>query len=206
MSNVINSDYESLRSVLSGVKINYYYLSYRRLFEQFIIIILSPFWLVVIVIISVIITVYYLKSPIYLQERIGFLGKPFIIYKLRTTKHNNYDCTDYMLESKNKLGKLLRNHHLDELPQLFNILIGNMSLIGPRPFPPDYDKELFMKIPQYSIKYYIKPGITGLWQIAPTNKRFHNYDLKYLNSMNPLVDLEIIKQTIKRIINGKIKS
>lgn len=104
------------------------------------------------------------------------------------------------------VGKFIRFTHLDELPQLINILKGEMSFIGPRPERPEFDKDLEQKIPYYELRYLAKPGITGWAQI---NYRYGasvedayaklQYDLYYLAHRSLLLDISILLKTIKKI-------
>jgi lipopolysaccharide/colanic/teichoic acid biosynthesis glycosyltransferase len=203
MNSTIDSGYQDIHTIFAEVKVNYYYLAYRRLIELFFIVLLSPLWVMLILIISTLVGAYYQKFPIFLHERVGYLGNKFLMIKIRTTSDNNFDCSDSELPIKNNLGKFLRKHHLDEIPQFINILIGDMSLIGPRPFPEKYDKHLFRKIPNYHVKYYIKPGLTGLWQISNRKPESTNFDFYYLEYLSPENDLIIINKTFSKIIHGK---
>lgn len=203
MNKVIEKEYESIQELFTEIKINYYYLAYRRVIELIFIVISSPIWIITFLSISILIFLYYGKFPLFLHRRVGYLAKPFLMLKFRTTTDNNYDKKDSELDSKNKLGLFLRKHHLDEIPQIFNVIFGDMSLIGPRPFPESYDKELFAKFRNYQIRYYVKPGLTGLWQVSKNSREKINYDLTYLNFLHPENDLEIVLLTIKDVLKGK---
>lgn len=203
MDNITTSEYESIQAVFTEIKINYYYLAYRRVLELALIIVSSPLWISSFIILSITIFLYYGKSPLYLHKRVGYLAKPFYMLKFRSTEDNDFDCSDNKLKPNNYLGKFLRRHHLDEIPQFINIILGDMSLIGPRPFPEIYDRQLFAKFQNYHIRYYVKPGLTGLWQVAKESRDKINYDITYLNCLHPENDFQIIKMTIKEIIKGK---
>ncbi|MEI6127311.1 MAG: sugar transferase [Pseudomonadota bacterium] len=164
------------------------------------------------------------------QRRVGFLGKPFICLKFRTMHvnttakvHNNYfsmlmssDVPMQKLDDKDPrilpFGTLLRKLGLDELPQLFNVLKGDMSLIGPRPCIP-YEAEEY-KIWQRR-RFDAVPGLTGLWQVSGKNRTTFNqmmrYDINYAGNTNFLLDTKILLKTIPAIIdqvaeNKKIRS
>ena len=136
------------------------------------------------------------------QERIGKNGKPFTIYKFRTMPE---DAEKFgpQLETKDdyritKLGKILREHHFDELPQLFNVLIGDMSVVGPRPPLPD-------EVEQYSKsdrqRLLVTPGLTCFWQASTDRNdisfaRWMELDRKYIAERSVGVDLKLILKTV----------
>lgn len=153
------------------------------------------------------------KGPlIFKQERVGLHNKPFMMYKFRTM------CVQTETEEKEKwtkkndprvtgVGKLLRCTSLDELPQLFNIFIGNMSLVGPRPERPFFVEKFREEIPRYMIKHQVRPGLTGWAQIngyrgdTSIQKRIE-YDLYYIENWTMGLDFKIMFLTIfKGLIN-----
>ena len=152
---------------------------------------------------------------IYKQIRIGRFGRPFYIYKFRSMKTDaeeegpqlwNAD-TDNRLT---KAGKFLRDHHLDELPQFWNVLMGDMSFVGPRPERRFFIKQIMERDPRYEYLYQIRPGITSTATI------YHGYtdtiekmlkrlemDLDYLKRRSWWLDLKIIALTFLNITFGK---
>lgn len=154
-------------------------------------------------------------SVIFKQERIGYKGKPFNIYKFRTM------CTDSesegipLLAEKGdarltKVGKFLREHHLDELPQLFNVFIGDMSFVGPRPERKYFIDKIKEKNPDYDYLYLVRPGVTSMATI------YNGYtdtldkmlirlemDLEYLQKRSLWLDFKIIVTTALNIVVGK---
>jgi lipopolysaccharide/colanic/teichoic acid biosynthesis glycosyltransferase len=158
-------------------------------------------------------------TPIFKQRRIGKDGKPFTFYKLRSMVPNaeKYQAPLKELnEYKNgipfkisgdpritSIGKFLRRWSLDELPQIWNVLTGDMSLVGPRPALPE---EVNLYSTDQRKRLGVLPGITGLWQINARGKRCFDkqvdYDLKYIEEQSPIKDLKIIIKTIPRIISG----
>jgi exopolysaccharide biosynthesis WecB/TagA/CpsF family protein len=158
-------------------------------------------------------------TPIFKQRRIGKDGKPFTFYKLRSMVPNaeKYQAPLKELnEYKNgipfkisgdpritSIGKFLRRWSLDELPQIWNVLTGDMSLVGPRPALPE---EVNLYSTDQRKRLGVLPGITGLWQINAREKRCFDkqvdYDLKYIEEQSPIKDLKIIIKTIPRIISG----
>ena len=139
----------------------------------------------------------------YSQTRLGLHGQRFKIYKLRTMTHNCEAQSGVVWASKDDpritpLGKILRDTHLDELPQLLNILQGHMGLIGPRPERPELVPGLAREIPNYRQRLRVRPGVTGLAQmLLPADsdlfsvRRKTVHDLHYIRHVSPLMDLRI---------------
>lgn len=148
------------------------------------------------------------KGPIfYTQKRVGRDEKIFIIYKFRTMRRDA-ELSGPQWASPNdkritRTGLILRKLHLDELPQFFNVLKGQCSIVGPRPERPEFVEKLKNKIPFYSIRHIVKPGLTGWAQInyPATNtieqveKKFQ-YDLYYIKNKSFAVDLKIVMKTL----------
>lgn len=145
-----------------------------------------------------------MKNPIFfVQKRTGLHKSQFSIYKFRTMN----DTEEEELKRVTKLGNILRFLKLDELPQLFNILKGDMTFIGPRPLLPEYDDIYSNK---QNIRFLVKPGITGLCQIKSLTKkkmswssRF-NYDLIYVRKVNFHFDIYILIKTLILLFKNKI--
>ncbi|MCK9536150.1 MAG: sugar transferase [Bacilli bacterium] len=149
---------------------------------------------------------------IYRQKRLTANHKEFILYKFRTMIHNAEKVSGATLSSINdhritKIGKFLRKSHLDELPQIFNVLIGNMSVVGPRPerkcFVIEYERQNMY----YRYRYFVKAGITGLSQI---NCRYNadfsdklSFDLLYISRYRFIQDIIIILKTINVFFDDK---
>ena len=149
---------------------------------------------------------------IYTQTRLGRHGAPFTIYKLRTMAHNCESLTGAQWSKPGdgrvtRLGSWLRKTHIDELPQLWNVLCGDMSLIGPRPERPEFLPQLEQAIPLYRQRLQVRPGITGFAQIQlPPDSDFDSvrlklaYDLHYVQNLSLLFDLAIYLGTIFKLI------
>lgn len=152
------------------------------------------------------------KGPLlYIQERIGKNGIPFKIYKLRTMIVNaEKDGVRWAKKNDKRItafGKFLRNTRLDEIPQFYNILKGDMSIIGPRPERPFFVNELARIIPFYETRHIIKPGLTG-W--AQVNSRYGStiedsltklqYDLYYIKHRSVFLDLSIVVKTLSTVL------
>jgi sugar transferase (PEP-CTERM system associated) len=149
------------------------------------------------------------------QERVGMNGKTFVLWKFRSMKVNAEDETGPVWASKNdprvtRIGRLLRRLRIDEFPQLYNVLRGDMSLVGPRPERPLFVKELLESIPFYHLRHAVKPGVTGWAQI---NSDYTNsvkgameklqYDLFYVKNMSLLLDMLIVFETAKTVLVRK---
>ena len=152
------------------------------------------------------------KGPIfYKQERLGLKGRRFYVYKLRSMRINAESIGGAQWAQKDdpritKVGKLIRKTRIDEIPQLYNILIGDMSLIGPRPERPELTYQFEQEIPGFMYRLSIKPGLTGWAQvnggydITPEEKLV--FDKEYIENKSILLDLKIILMTIKVVLTG----
>ncbi len=143
-------------------------------------------------------------KAIFRQKRIGLYGKPFLMYKFRTMTHNTARTKQKEKEKVTRIGRILRKTSLDELPQLINILKGDMSIVGPRPEIPE-------KVAKYSEwekrRLTVKPGLTGLWQVLgrkdlPLSDNIE-YDFYYINNQSIVLDIIIILKTIPQVLQGK---
>lgn len=150
-------------------------------------------------------------SPLYGQTRVGYLGRSFVLWKFRTMRPGADEDEPFRPDRESServtnLGAFLRRFRLDELPQLWNVLRGEMSLVGPRP---EWIKEvevLETVVPHYHLRHLVPPGITGWAQVyyRATNDpkesiEKHHYDLYYLKHFSPALDVTILLKTIKRI-------
>jgi len=166
-----------------------------------------PFWPLIILIIKL-----SSRGPIiFKQIRVGKNGHHFNFYKFRSMKeeNNNHEITTEHDKRVTKFGRFMRKTRIDELPQLINVLKGDMAFVGPRPERPEIIKELSKSIPFYGIRNLIKPGITGWDQISgeyhsasfnDTYKKLQ-YDLYYLKNRSVYLDLSIILKTIKTALS-----
>lgn len=142
---------------------------------------------------------------IFKQKRVGLNGRIFTIYKIRTMIHCPEGYIDHTKKNDNRItkpGMLLRKLKIDELPQVFNVLIGDMSWIGPRPERVDIVEKFNQVSNTYQYRHYVKPGITGLAQVNnPTATPEENltkleYDLYYINHYSVKLDMRILAKTI----------
>ena len=153
-----------------------------------------------------------LGSPgpvIFRQRRVGLGGREFMIYKFRTMRPDaESECGPILArcgdDRVTPVGRLLRATRLDELPQLINVLNGDMRLVGPRPERPELATKFVRLIPRYAERWRIKPGITGLAQVGadyhtPAEDKLE-LDLRYLSDRGPRLDLRILASTVRKIL------
>jgi lipopolysaccharide/colanic/teichoic acid biosynthesis glycosyltransferase len=150
---------------------------------------------------------------VYSQERVGLRGRKFRIFKLRSMRADAeahgpvWACENDPRVTR--VGRVIRRLHLDETPQFFNILRGEMSLIGPRPERPEFVERLEERIPYYSERHLVKPGLTGWAQVSyPYGASFEDareklqYDLYYIKNQSPLLDAIILLETARVVLFG----
>ena len=159
-----------------------------------------------------------LESPgsvFYRQERVGENGRVFVLTKFRTMREDAERDSGPVWTCANdpritRLGRFLRKIRLDELPQFFNVLKGEMSLVGPRPERPTFVADLQEQIPFYPYRHTVKPGITGWAQVryqygasVEDAREKLQYDLYYIKNMSIFLDLLILIQTIQVVMLGR---
>jgi putative colanic acid biosynthesis UDP-glucose lipid carrier transferase len=160
------------------------------------------------------------KGPVFFkQERWGLNNKKIICYKFRSMVKESSDIDEegkYNQAQKDDpritlIGKILRKSNMDELPQFWNVLIGNMSVVGPRPHPTQLNIESMETVDNYMLRHKVIPGITGLAQVngcrgetktTEDMQRRVNFDLYYIQRWNFWLDLQIIIQTVINIFRG----
>ncbi len=180
-----------------------YFKYFKRLFDIILslVALLSLFPLMILIFFLV---WFFIGFPIFIQKRPGLNGKIFTLYKFKTF----YDSPKNISESKrqSKLGNFLRKTGLDELPQLFNVLENNMSIVGPRPLLVEYLK----KYSKYEKKrHLVKPGITGLAQVNPDPsgvkiwKESIKFDVYYSTNVSFFLDIKIIYKTVELVLFKK---
>ena len=150
---------------------------------------------------------------IFSQTRTGFLNQNFTIYKIRTMR-NDAEKKGAIWASENdsrvtNIGKILRKLRIDEIPQFWNVIKGDMSIVGPRPERPEFQEELNQSVPYWNARHLVKPGITGWAQIKfkyassmQTSEQKLAYDLYYLRNLSFALDFEIILGTLRSIGKG----
>jgi len=158
------------------------------------------------------------KGPaFYSQERMGQFGEAFRIYKFRSMRTDAEAAGPQWAAQRDdprltRIGAFLRRSHLDELPQLVNVLMGDMSLVGPRPERPCFVETLSRDVPRYDERLLIKPGMTGLAQVhyrydttISDVKRKLRFDLLYVRNMCLVLDARILFWTVAVVLTGKGK-
>lgn len=166
------------------------------------------------IIITILIKITSAGSAFFSQKRLGKNGEEFIIWKFRTmntdAEKDGPRWADYHKDKRvTPIGNLLRKSHLDELPQLYNILKGELSFVGPRPERPEFTEKLRKELPFYDLRHLAKPGITGWAQInyryaASEEDAYQKlqYDIYYIKNNSPLLDFLIILKTLKFLITN----
>lgn len=188
------------------------YLKLRWLLEVIVIIILLPVLLFVILFLSLLL-IYENKGRIfYFQRRIGKNKKPFTLIKFRTMNGINDNDPPELKKKKmriSRLGRFFRKHRLDEIPQFFNILAGQMSLIGPRPEEINLYNKYLKKLPNYSDRTCIRQGLTGWAQVNTPHTQTINgtkakfaHDIYYIQNISISLDIKIIFRTVITMFYG----
>ena len=186
----------------------------KNIFEYIIALILILITLPVVFIIGLLIYFEDRGPILYSQVRTGLYGKQFRIYKLRSMRVDaEKDGVQWSEKNDNRItiiGQLIRKTRLDELPQLWSVIIGDMSLIGPRPERPEIEFNLIKEIKNYNIRYLVKPGISGWAQVnypygASNNdsKMKLSYDLYYVKNYSTFLDMVIFFKTMRLVFNAK---
>ncbi len=187
----------------------------KRVFDLaislFLLVLFSPFMLLTAVAVK-------LESPgeiIFSQRRVGLGGKVFNIYKFRSMCVDAEGDGKAVWATKNdprvtRVGSFIRNTRLDELPQLWNVIKGDMSFVGPRPERPEFVEELAKEIPFYNIRHHVKPGMMGWAQLkypygasVQDAKNKLSYDLYYTKNHSFMMDILIVIQTVEIVLLGK---
>lgn len=154
------------------------------------------------------------RPIIFKQERIGFHGKPFYIYKFRSMIVDAEESVPKLTEENDerltRIGRFLRAHHLDELPQLWNVMKGDMSFIGYRPERKYFIEKIMAHDNRYEKLYQMRPGVTsyatlynGYTDTMEKMLRRLEYDLYYLEHHSLLLDMKILYLTAMKIVSGK---
>lgn len=184
------------------------YETYKRLFDIFVCLILLVPSILLIMLLAILIVLESPGSPIFSQVRVGQNGKLFVVHKMRSMK-KDAEANGQKWAEKNdpritRIGRFIRKVRLDELPQLYDILAGHMSLVGPRPEVPLLTRQFEQQHPGFVTRLLVKPGLTGLAQvnggydIAPEKK--WQIDCDYIQRRSWKLDLKIIGWTILTIL------
>jgi exopolysaccharide biosynthesis polyprenyl glycosylphosphotransferase len=173
-------------------------------------VLLSPFMLL-----TALVTWFQDRGPVfYTQERMGLDGRPFPMIKFRTMRVGADKMADWTVEDDPRvtpIGRFMRRTNWDEIPQLMNVLLGHMSLVGPRPEQPQYVQEFRQHIPRYMERHREKAGMTGWAQIhglrgdTSIGQRTR-YDLWYVENWSLWLDIKIIFRTIYQSVTGSSRN
>ena len=187
-----------------------YYRIFKRCFDLILSIILLLFCSPLLLISLLIVFLQDFKNPIFVQKRVGFKNKEYKMYKVRSMIHNAEKNGAQWAQPDDArvtlFGKFIRRSRIDELPQLWNVIKGEMSLIGPRPESEVFYKEFEKDIPNFRDRLKVKPGLTGWAQvnggydISPKEK--FKLDLYYIDNIGPKLETEIFFRTIKVVFTG----
>jgi exopolysaccharide biosynthesis polyprenyl glycosylphosphotransferase len=194
---------DPLAGAASGVK---------RVFDLVVAVPLFVLALPVMVVVAALVRVSSPGPVLYTQERVGMDGRPFTMFKFRTMRPDAERGTGPVLAAENDprvtwLGRFLRATRLDELPQLWNLLRGDMSFVGPRPERPEFVAQYVRDIQGYGERFRVRPGLTGYAQVngeyhtSPTTKL--KYDLAYIHNHSLWLDLKILSETVKVILTRR---
>ena len=189
------------------------YLFIRRYLDLILIIMSIPIVIPLFIFVAIILLFHFRGNIFYTQKRAGYLGEPFTMYKFRTMIDCSSEDENFLVPCNERVTKLcafLRRHRIDEIPQIYNVFMGDMSLIGPRPevyFHYEYFSE---KIQSYKLRKIIPQGISGWAQVNyphtftldETIEKL-NYDLIYIKNLSFKLDLIIAFKTIIQMFTGK---
>ncbi len=193
-------------SVASSSQARAAYVWVKRILDLVIVLITAPAVLLVLALAAMTILLAMGRPILFIQERVGYGGRIFRMMKLRTMAPRDIaraTATESADPRITPLGRFLRHSHIDELPQLWNVLRGDMTLIGPRPEQPHLVDYYRSQIPRYDLRHTVQPGLSGWSQVcygyaanlAETEKKF-TYDLHYVENFGPKIDLVILARTI----------
>ena len=175
----------------------------KRSFDVLMVLVTAPFWMSLIVLVAIALRITSRGPLLFIQQRAGRHGQPFNLYKFRTMT-NARNAEGELLSDAERLtrtGRLLRQTSLDELPQMINVLRGDMSLVGPRPLLMEY---LPLYTEHHRRRHEVRPGITGLAQVNGRNQIKWDdrldLDVEYVDTHSLWLDALIIARTVKKVI------
>jgi lipopolysaccharide/colanic/teichoic acid biosynthesis glycosyltransferase len=189
------------------------YVRFKRVSDAVLVLAVAPVVLAVCFLFAVAIKFDSRGPVIFRQFRIGLEGRPFTLYKFRTMRVGGDDGEARFARLKDdrltRVGRLLRRIRLDELPQLWNVIAGDLSLVGPRPEQGPFVERFSETIPFYTHRHLVRPGITGWAQVnfgyadseADTVEKL-SYDLYYVKHLSPWLDLEILGRSVWTVLSG----
>ena len=196
-----------------AVRSGAFYSKVKRACDVSLVLLAAPAVLMVVALAALLVLALMGRPILFMQNRVGMHGRVFRIFKLRTMRPSPSGVT--MATAKNDqritpLGRFLRLSHIDELPQLWNVVTGDMALIGPRPEQPDLVAYYRQVIPNYELRHTVRPGLSGWAQVcygyaASVEETRHKleYDLFYIQNFGPKIDVHVLALTFLRYANPK---
>jgi len=204
-------------NVLGSLLPNVAYMKIKQVADFLVSLAILPFFLPIFLLVAIAIKLDDGGNVFYVQKRMGYQANSFRVIKFRTMRQGSSRADD-LEDAKTKLnderitrtGSFLRRTRLDELPQIFNVIMGHMSLIGPRPEVNVLSKQYEEGLPYYRYRHVVRPGITGWAQVnqghvaelEDVNQKLH-YDFYYIKNFSPWLDALIVFRTVKIILTGK---
>jgi lipopolysaccharide/colanic/teichoic acid biosynthesis glycosyltransferase len=185
----------------------------KRMFDLVVCTVLSPIWILLGLVVAGYIRMATKGPALFRQPRVGHQGRTFTMYKFRTMDEDaEKDGPQFATEDDERLvrgGRFLRKSRLDEIPQLWNVLKGDMSLVGPRAEQVPFVEEFRREIPFYDHRHLVRPGVTGWAQVnygyaddqADTIEKL-TYDLYYVKHMSPVMDLRVLWRSVWTVLTG----
>lgn len=202
-----------MENAIGSLQPNPLYMTFKRIWESLIIIATFPITLPIMAITAILIKLENPGPAMFIQERVGQGGRLFRIYKFRSMTVKEAGAEDKFATAEQarvtRIGKIIRKVRIDELPQFFNVLKGDMALIGPRPEQDSFVKQFEQEIPFYGYRHMVKPGITGWAQVvqgyaddteSTSEKLAH--DLYYIKNLSFWLDINIVFKTIRTMLTG----
>ncbi|MEW2795012.1 sugar transferase [Staphylococcus argenteus] len=207
----INKEYDYQRKLDALEEVHKAYFPIKRTIDLVLSIILLCLTFPIMVIFAVAIVIDSPGNPIYSQVRVGKMGKLIKIYKLRSmcknAEKNGAQWADKDDDRITNVGKFIRKTRIDELPQLINVVKGEMSFIGPRPERPEFVELFSSEVKGFEQRCLVTPGLTGLAQIQGgydlTPEQKLNYDMKYIHKGSMMMELYISVRTLMVVITGE---
>lgn len=209
----VTTNLNSRASQLFDLRIPNSYITAKRVLDVTAIIAVLPFISVIIALTAVAIKLESSGNVFFWQKRVGMNGKVFNMLKLRSMTATSEKDGSQFAQSNDmrvtRVGKFIRKFRIDELPQMWNVVKGDMSIIGPRPEQESFVKEFNQTIPNYALRHMVRPGITGLAQteqgyVADANGTVTKlrYDMYYIRNLSFMTDFQIGLKTIYTILTG----
>ncbi len=191
-----------------------FYLAAKRAFDILMTLAIAPLLVPVCIIVAILIRLDSPGSALFVQHRIGKGNSEFRMYKFRSMRpHDDENAAPQVADQDahriTRLGAFIRKFRIDELPQFFNVLKGDMSLIGPRPEQPGFVEKFEAEVPYYSYRHIVRPGITGWAQVnhgyatnTESTREKVEHDFYYIKNLSPALDFLVIIRTLRTIATG----